>query len=107
MQTRPDLFAALSDPTRLAIVERLARGEASAGELGAPLPISQPAVSRHLAVLERAGLVTRRIDRQRRMFRLAPHRLAETRAWLDRLTRAMETNYARLDALLEEEETPK
>lgn len=105
MEPVPEIFAALADPARLAIVERLARGEASAGELGAPLPISQPAVSRHIAVLERAGLVTRRVDRQRRMFRLAPHRLAETRAWLDKLTRAMETNYARLDALLDEKDT--
>lgn len=100
MEESTSAFAALADPARLAIVTRLAAGEASAGELGRPLPISQPAVSRHLAVLERSGLVIRRVDKQRRMFRLAPHRLAEIGAWLDDLRATMEQNYMRLDALL-------
>ena len=105
MDSAASLFSALSDPVRLRIVERLARGEASAGDLGRPFAISQPAVSRHLAVLERAGLVTRRIAGQKRMFRLAPHRLEDIDAWMNRLTAAMETSYARLDALLEEKDT--
>lgn len=95
-----DLFAALSDPTRRAILARLREGEASAGTLAAPFALTQPAVSRHLATLRRAGLVAERRAGTRRIFRLAPHRLAEIDAWLDDFRMAMEANYARLDALL-------
>jgi DNA-binding transcriptional ArsR family regulator len=97
-------FAALADPTRRAILARLALGEATVGELAAPLPISQPAVSQHLKVLERAGLVLRRVDRQRRPCRLNPEALPALEDWLAVLRRAMEANYARLDVLLAETE---
>jgi DNA-binding transcriptional ArsR family regulator len=95
-----DLFSALSDPTRRAILARLREGEASAGTLAAPFALTQPAVSRHLATLRRAGLVTERRAGTRRIFRLAPHRLAEIDAWLDGFRATMEANYTRLDALL-------
>lgn len=95
------VFAALADPTRRAIVARLAEeGELGALELAAPFAISQPAVSRHLKVLEGAGLVVRRIEGARRPCKLAPHPLAGVVAWLEALRRALEPNYARLDALL-------
>jgi DNA-binding transcriptional ArsR family regulator len=76
-------FAALSDPTRLMIVERLLReGERSAGELAKPLPISLPAVSRHIRVLEQAGLIERRVDRQWRRYRVRADRLKDIDDWL-------------------------
>ncbi|MBT8457559.1 MAG: winged helix-turn-helix transcriptional regulator [Rhodobacteraceae bacterium] len=93
-------LAALADPTRRAILDRLRAGEASAGTLAAPFDISQPAISRHLKVMTGAGLVTHRRDGTRRMFRLAPHRLAEIDAWLDAYRAVLEANYQRLDALL-------
>ena len=93
-------FAALADPARLAIVERLQTGEATAGELAAPLPISAPAVSRHLKVLERAGLIARRVQGQHRVFRLRSRALTEIEAWLERFRDVTERNYERLDALL-------
>ena len=93
-------FAALADPTRRAILLRLVDGEATVGELAAPLPISQPAVSRHLKVLEGAGLITRRIDGTRRPCRLAPRALDDLDAYLQMLRRAFETNFSRLDRLL-------
>lgn len=77
------VFAALSDPTRRAILARLAQGEATVMELAEPLPISQPAVSKHLQVLERAGLVVRSREAQRRPCRLAPAALAEAGRWID------------------------
>jgi DNA-binding transcriptional ArsR family regulator len=78
-----DTFAALADPTRLAIVERLLReGERSAGDLAKPLPISLPAVSRHLRVLEDAGLIECRVDRQWRRYRVRPERLKALDDWL-------------------------
>jgi DNA-binding transcriptional ArsR family regulator len=95
-----DLFGALADPTRRAILDRLRHGEASAGELAEPFALTQPAISRHLATLRRAGLVTDRRAGTRRIFRLTPHRLAELDAWLDDFRAAMEANYARLDDLL-------
>lgn len=100
MENLPDTFAALADPTRLAILQRLRAGEASAGTLAEPFDLTQPAVSRHLARLQKAGLITQRRDGTRRMFRLAPHRLAEIEAWLEPYRQALESNYARLDALL-------
>ena len=98
-------FAALADPTRRAILTRLASGEASVVELARPFAMSQPAISKHLKVLERAGLIRRGRDAQRRPRRLEPRRLAEATEWLERYRRLWEGNYQRLDALLEELKT--
>lgn len=102
-------FSALSDPSRRAILLRLARGEATVSELAAPLPISQPAVSRHLKLLEQAGLIVRRVDGQRRPCRLADGGLDELDAYLTKLRQAVDTQYAGLDQLLElmASDTPK
>src|SRR5881296_107375 len=94
------VFAALADPTRRAILARLAAGEASVTELAAPFDISQPAISKHLKVLERAGLISRGRDAQRRPRRLEPRPLAEATGWLERYRRLWEGNYQRLDVLL-------
>ena len=94
-------FAALADPTRRAILARLVEGEATVGELAAPFDISQPAVSRHLKVLEDAGLILRRIDGARRPCRLAPDALDELDTYLTTLRAGLELNYARLDRLLQ------
>lgn len=94
-------FGALSDPTRRSILLRLVQGEATVNELAEPLPISQPAVSRHLKVLEQAGLIVRRIDGQRRPCRLAAGALDELDLYLAKLRDALDTQYARLDQLLE------
>lgn len=98
-------FAALADPTRRAILTRLASGEASVAELTRPFAMSQPAISKHLKVLERAGLIRRGRDAQRRPRRLEPKRLAEATEWLERYRRLWEGNYQRLDVLLEELKT--
>jgi DNA-binding transcriptional ArsR family regulator len=98
-------FAALADPTRRAILTRLASGEASVAELARPFAMSQPAISKHLKVLERAGLIRRGRDAQRRPRRLEPKRLAEATEWLERYRRLWEGNYQRLDTLLEELKT--
>jgi DNA-binding transcriptional ArsR family regulator len=98
-------FAALADPTRRAILARLASGEASVLELAEPFAISQPAVSKHLKVLERAGLVSRGRDAQRRPRRLEPGPLAEATEWLERYRQIWEGNFARLDAVLDELKT--
>jgi DNA-binding transcriptional ArsR family regulator len=95
-------FAALADPTRRAILSRLATGEASVAELAAPFEMSQPAISKHLKVLERAGLVSSAQDAQRRPRRLAAQPLAEASAWLEGYRRFWERSYERLDALLDE-----
>ena len=95
-------FAALADPTRRAILARLASGEASVNELAKPFDMSQPAVSKHLKVLERAGLVSRGRDAQRRPRRLEPKPLAEATQWLERYRQIWDSNYQRLDAVLEE-----
>lgn len=95
-----DTFAALADPTRRAILERLTEGEASVGELVERFPISQPAISKHLKVLERAGLVSRHREAQRRMCRLEAAPMAQAVAWLESYRAHWEANYARLDALL-------
>jgi DNA-binding transcriptional ArsR family regulator len=96
-------FAALADPTRRAIVARLAGGEATVGELAAPFDISGPAISRHLKVLEEARLIERKVDARWRVCSLRGERLAEARAWIDE-TRAFWTkSFDRLDALLEAE----
>ena len=95
-------FAALADPTRRAILARLASGEASVLELAEPFAMSQPAISKHLKVLERAGLITRGRDAQRRPCRLEAQPLAEASEWLEGYRQFWEGNFQRLDALLEE-----
>ena len=96
------IFTALADPTRRAIIARLARGEASVNELAAPFDMSLPAVSKHLKVLERAGLVERGRDRQRRPARLVGDPLKEVAEWTDGYRRFWEESYERLDEYLEE-----
>jgi DNA-binding transcriptional ArsR family regulator len=98
-------FAALADPTRRAILARLALGEASVSELAGPFEMSQPAVSKHLKVLERAGLVSYGRDAQKRPRRLEAKPLAEANEWLQRYRRFWEHSFQRLDALLEELKT--
>ena len=99
----PDLdasFSALADPTRRAILARLALGEATVMELAAPFDMTQPAVSRHLKVLEGAGLITRRIEGTKRPCRLAPAAVNEIDQWLGMLRKALSANYDRLDDVL-------
>jgi DNA-binding transcriptional ArsR family regulator len=95
-------FAALADPTRRAILARLARGEATVGELSAPFEMSQPAVSKHLKVLERAGLVARGKERQWRPARLEAGPLRDVAEWAEGYRRFWEESYDRLDEYLEE-----
>jgi len=98
-------FAALADPTRRAILARLALGRASVTELAKPFAMSQPAISKHLKVLERAGLVSRGRDRQRRPRRLEAKPLAEAAEWLEGYRQFWEGRFQRLDALLDELKT--
>jgi len=98
-------FAALAHPTRRAILTRLASGQASVTELAEPFAMSQPAISKHLKVLERAGLISRGRDAQRRPRRLEAKPLEEANEWLERYREFWEGNYRRLDALLEELKT--
>src|SRR5262249_28845408 len=98
-------FAALADPTRRAILARLASGEASVTELAKPFAMSQPAISKHLKVLERAGLVSRGRDAQRRPCRIEARALADADAWLENYRRIWEANFERLDELLDELKT--
>jgi DNA-binding transcriptional ArsR family regulator len=98
-------FAALADPTRRAILARLASGEASVTELAEPFAMSQPAISKHLKVLERAGLISRGQDAQRRPRRLEAKPLAEATEWLEHYRQVLESNFQRLDALLDELKT--
>ncbi|HEU4541449.1 MAG TPA: metalloregulator ArsR/SmtB family transcription factor, partial [Jiangellaceae bacterium] len=95
-------FAALADPTRRAILARLRRGNATVAELSAPFAISQPAVSKHLKVLERAGLISRGREAQRRPCRLEAAPLREAVDWLANYRDYWEESYQRLDALLDE-----
>ena len=95
-------FAALADPTRRAILARLASGEASVTELAEPFAMSQPALSKHLKVLERAGLISRSRDAQRRPRRLDAKPLAEVTEWLEAYRRFWEQSFQRLDAVLDE-----
>ena len=95
-------FAALADPTRRAILARLIRGEASVNELAEPFAMSQPAISKHIKVLETAGLVSRRVDAQRRLCRIEGKAFAQASAWLEEYRRFWEASYERLDDLLEE-----
>lgn len=98
-------FAALADPTRRAILARLASGEASVMELAEPFAMSQPAISKHLKVLERAGLISRGRDAQRRPCRLEARPLAEANEWLEGYRRFWEGSFQRLEALLDELKT--
>jgi DNA-binding transcriptional ArsR family regulator len=100
-------FAALADPTRRAILARLASGEASVTELAEPFAMTQPAISKHLKVLERAGLISRDRDAQRRPSRLVAKPLAEANKWLEHYRRFWETSFQRLDNLLDELKVPK
>lgn len=101
------IFAALADPTRRAILSRLASGEASVAELAEPFDMSQPAISKHLKVLENAGLVSRGQDAQRRPRRLEAQPLAVANEWIERYRKYWEENFERLDGLLEEMKTAK
>jgi DNA-binding transcriptional ArsR family regulator len=94
-------FAALADPTRRAILARLAAGDASVAELAEPFAMTQPAISKHLKVLERAGLVSSGQDAQRRPRRLDAGPLAEAQRWLEEYRRFWEDSFERLDGLLE------
>lgn len=93
-------FSALADPTRRAILGRLAKGEATVLELAKPFAMTQPAVSRHLKVLEDAGLISRRIEGSKRPCRLAKGGIEAIDRWLDMLRKALEKNYDRLDSVL-------
>ena len=95
-------FAALADPTRRAILARLAAGDASVTELAAPFDMSQPAISKHLKVLERAGLISRGRDAQRRPCRLEAAPLKVATDWLERYRERWEQSFERLDALLDD-----
>lgn len=99
----PDLdhaFSALADPTRRALLARLALGEATVMELAEPFEMSQPAISRHLKVLEGAGLIVRRVEGTKRPCRLAPAGIDAIDQWLELLREALTRNYDRLDAVL-------
>lgn len=100
-------FAALADPTRRAILARLAGGEATVMELAKPFEMTQPAISQHLKVLEEAGLVTHRIDGSRRPRSLATTGIEPLHGWLDTLRAALEHNYRRLDTVLAGMEEPR
>jgi DNA-binding transcriptional ArsR family regulator len=95
-------FAALADPTRRAILARLASGEASVAELAEPFDMTQPAISKHLKVLERAGLISRGREAQRRPRRFEPRPLGEATDWIERYRRLWEGNFKRLDAVLQD-----
>lgn len=98
-------FAALADPTRRAILARLASGDASVAELSEPFAMSQPAISKHLKVLERAGLISRGVDAQRRPRRLEAKPLAEASKWLEGYRQFWEARFQHLDALLDDLQT--
>jgi DNA-binding transcriptional ArsR family regulator len=100
------IFAALADPTRRAILARLARGEATVNELAEPFDVSLPAVSKHLKVLERAGLISRGREAQWRPCRLEPGPLEEASTWIDTYRDIWEESFSRLDDLLQELQAP-
>jgi DNA-binding transcriptional ArsR family regulator len=100
MRNLDTAFSALADPTRRAILARLALGEATVMQLAEPFEMTQPAVSRHLKVLEGAGLIIRRAEGTKRPCRLAPDGMAEIDQWLGMLRQALATNYDRLDEVL-------
>jgi DNA-binding transcriptional ArsR family regulator len=96
-----DVFAALADPTRRAILARLAAGEATAGELAAPFPVSAQAISKHLNVLERAGLITRTREAQFRRCRIVPAPLREVAGWAEQYRQLWEERYDTLGTYLD------
>ncbi len=99
------IFSALSDPTRFAIVEQLLeQGDQTAGALAEPFDISKPAISRHLKVLEQAGVIERRIDRQYRSFRIRPQSMRSLDEWIDRYRKFWNTSFDRLEKVLKKEE---
>ncbi len=100
-------FSALADPTRRAILARLAQGEATVTQLAAPFKLTQPAISQHLKVLERAGLVIRRVEGAKRPRRIAKGGIEAMDQWLGMLRKAFEKNYDRLDEVLAGMEQPK
>jgi DNA-binding transcriptional ArsR family regulator len=100
-------FLALADPTRRAILARLALGEASVNELAEPFDMSQPAISKHLKMLERAGLVSRGRDAQRRPCRLEARPLEAAYVWIERYREMWDMSFERLDTLLEELQSTK
>jgi len=106
-QTLNRTFAALADPTRRAILARLARGPATVGELSAPLPMSGPAVSKHLRVLERAGLIARSREAQWRPCQLRAQPLKEVSVWAEGYRRFWDTSFDRLDVYLEKLKTSR
>ncbi len=99
-------FAALADPTRRAILRRLTVGEASVNQLAAPFEMTQPAISKHLKVLEKAGLITRRRDAQRRLCRIEPDRLQQATTWLLGYRDFWSGSFDQLDGLLAELREP-
>lgn len=101
-QTLDAVFAALADPTRRAILIRLAAGEAGVNEIAAPFAMSQPAVSKHLKVLERAGLIARDVDKQRRPARLQAEPMAAAVRWLEEFKEFWSVSFDQLDGLLAE-----
>ena len=100
MQGLDAAFSALADPTRRAILARLAKGEATVNELAKPFQLTQPAVSQHLKVLEDAGLIAQRVDGTKRPRRLAKAGIEAMDQWLAMLRKALEANYDRLDEVL-------
>ena len=100
MQTLDVVFSALSDPTRRAILSRLAIGEATVLEIAEPFEMTQPAISRHLKVLEVAGLISRRVEGTKRPCRLSPDGMDSIDEWLAVLRKALSSNYERLDEVL-------
>jgi DNA-binding transcriptional ArsR family regulator len=100
MQNLNAAFSALADPTRRAILARLAKGEATVNELAEPFEMTQPAISQHLKVLEDAGLIVRRVEGTKRPRRLAKAGIEAMDQWLTMLRKALETNYDRLDEVL-------
>ncbi|MDP9795356.1 DNA-binding transcriptional ArsR family regulator [Catenuloplanes nepalensis] len=102
-----EVFAALADPTRRAILARLTEGEASVNELAAPFPVSLQAISKHLKVLERAGLIVRGRDAQWRPCRLDPEPLREVATWMEQYRRFWDERYATLDTYLRDLQAPE
>lgn len=100
MQMSPATFAALADPTRLALIAALSEGEKTVNDLAAPFDISQPAISRHLKILENAGLIARRIDGTKRPCRLVADNFAEIEVWANMMRKTFAANYNRLDQVL-------
>ncbi len=96
------VFTALADPTRRAILSRLAAGEASVNEIAAPFEMSQPAVSKHLKVLERAGLIERGVEKQRRPARLKAEPMVAAVSWLEEFKQFWSSSFDQMDGLLEE-----